>query len=144
MHYVSCILQPYDIPNIEWTGHLDKDSWEALLKSSKFLLGMGDPLLGPSVIDAIGSGCMYINPIYQTPFIRVQTGISYHSQHPYAEKIAKNDPELSTYICSFDINNREELKTCVKRALTSNLPAIIPKDFTASSYLNRVKTIFSL
>ena len=125
-------------------GHLDKNSWEALLKSSKFLLGLGDPLLGPSAIDAIGSGCMYINPVYQTPFIREQTGLSYRSQHPYAENMAKNDPELAPYICSFDINNREELKTCIQKALSSDLPAIIPKDFTASSYLNRVKTIFSL
>ena len=31
---------------------------------------MGDPLLGPSAIDAIAMGCMFINPLYAKPGIQ--------------------------------------------------------------------------
>ena len=31
------------------------------------IVGMGDPLLGPSAIDAIAMGCMFINPLYTKP-----------------------------------------------------------------------------
>ena len=40
----------------------------------------GHPLLGPSVIEAIYSGCVYINPIYSpSPLLG-----RFASQHPYA------------------------------------------------------------
>ena len=130
----------FDIANIEWNGHLTHDAWENLLGSSKFLLGLGDPLMGPSAIDAISRGCMYLNPVYEKSFTRPQTGLTYSSQHPYA----MHEPSLASYVCSFNINDRTQLKACIDKALSSNLPAVIPKDFTRRNYLDRVKTIFSL
>lgn len=40
--------------------------------------GLGDPLLGPSAIEAVASGVMFINPEYDTPKQDI-----YHSQHPF-------------------------------------------------------------
>eukprot|EP01035_Chromulina_nebulosa_P019997 gene19997-25969_t len=43
----------------EWNtflGHQNTDEWFNLLSKSKFLLGLGNPLLGPSAIDAISLG----------------------------------------------------------------------------------------
>ena len=34
--------------NVTYVGHLDKPAFRALLANSKFLLGLGDPLSGPS------------------------------------------------------------------------------------------------
>lgn len=50
-------------PNVKWHGSLSSKEWKALLKESKFLIGLGDPLLGPSAIEAISAGSisMYIH-----------------------------------------------------------------------------------
>jgi len=39
--------------------------------------GLGDPLLGPSAIEAAAAGVMFINPVYRRP----KRG--YHSQHQF-------------------------------------------------------------
>ena len=54
-------------PNIVFHGHLSGDEWRALLLRSKFVLGLGNPLVGPSAVDAIVAGCVYINPAYAAP-----------------------------------------------------------------------------
>ena len=125
--------------NIEWKGHQTPQSWKLLLQSSKFLLGLGHPLMGPSALDAISQGCMYLNPIYSQPFLREQTKLSYTSQHPYVA-----DTIGSPYVCSFHLDRRAELKQCVEAALASNLPPFIPNDFTKVAYFTRVQKIFDL
>ena len=121
--------------NVQWLGHQTPQSWRELLTRSKFLLGLGDPLLGPSAIEAIASGCMYINPIYPIP---VRDG-AFNSQHPYADaKIGK------PYVCSYRINDLDSLKLCVDLALTVDLEPFLPPDFTKVIYLERVRQIFNL
>lgn len=121
--------------NVQWLGHQDAAQWIELLSTSKFLLGMGDPLLGPSAIDAISCGCVYINPIYPQP---VRNGV-FPSQHSYAaDKIA------SPYVCSYHIGRRDELIKCVQYALSVTLEPIIPQDFLWEVYLSRVSKLFSL
>lgn len=119
-------------PNIRWDGHQTPSSWSALLASSKFLLGLGDPLLGPSAIDAIAAGCVYINPIYSNPVRGV-----FRSQHDYAmEKIG------TPYVCSARLENVDEVLRCVDTALSSSLAPHVPDDFQYNRYLERVKRIF--
>lgn len=131
----SHALEPYQkIKNIVWSGHQNAQGWKDLLLQSKFLLGVGDPLLGPSAIDAISLGCVYINPRYDKPVRDVFT-----SQHPYADlKIG------FPYVCSYDINNMTQLQSCIDHALTTNLKSLIPVDFLLESYLKRVQNIFKL
>jgi hypothetical protein len=120
--------------NVRWIGHQTKDSWLELLSESKFLLGLGNPLLGPSAIDAVSAGCMYLNPIYEQPMREI-----YASQHVYAaEKIGE------PYVCSFHINRKEELEACVKKALSTTLQPHIPTAFTQAAYYQRVAQIFQL
>lgn len=120
--------------NIKWVGHQSKNEWHQLLATSKFLLGLGDPLLGPSAIEAITFGCVYINPIYQRPMRDV-----FASQHPYAEKIIGHP-----YVCSYHVGNLVELEKCVDYALSANLPPFLPSDFEWVNYLKRVKDLFKL
>lgn len=125
--------QVFRHPNIQWLGHQNKQGWSDLLFNSKFLLGLGNPLLGPSAIDAIAHGCVYINPIYTQPMRDGQ----FRSQHPFAqEKIGM------PYVCSFHEDSQDELLQCVSHALSSNLKPFIPSEFSWDNYLARVEKIF--
>ncbi|CAM9824588.1 unnamed protein product, partial [Heterosigma akashiwo] len=70
--------------------HLDPNGWHSLLAESKFLLGLEDPLLGPSAVDAVSNGCMFINPVYSKPKLDFYT-----SQHPYIA-----DTVGEPYVCN--------------------------------------------
>ena len=103
----TCTTVAFKHSNIHWRGTMSKIEWKLLLRESKFLIGLGDPLLGflfapffklmylylnyflyegPSAIDAIAAGAVYINPIYKR-IVQYNAGHVFHSQHPYAEKI---------------------------------------------------------
>jgi len=121
-----------DHPNIVYHQHLTPDNWQHLLAESKFLLGLGDPLLGPSAIDAISNGCVFINPVYKTPKLD-----RYYSQHPFAaEKIGE------PYVCTVDIQDVQQAKLCVQKALGSVLPPIIPTELSEDAYRQRLINIF--
>ena len=120
--------------NVQWLGHQTAAGWQELLASSKFLLGMGDPLLGPSAIEAIAAGCMYINPIYPEP---AKNGLL--SQHPWAAEKAQQE-----YVCSYHQGDMNQLMRCVDRAMKAELVPHLPQDFTEASHRERVKSIFGL
>ncbi len=121
--------------NVEWRGHQSPAEWLALLQGSKFLLGLGNPLLGPSALDAIAAGSMYINPVYNTP---AYDG-TYTSQHPFAvQKIG------APHVCSYREDSVDELRACVRLALSTVLQPLIPAELTKEAYIERVKGIFGL
>jgi hypothetical protein len=120
--------------NVVWHGHVNKDGWVQLLAESKFLLGLGDPLLGPSAIDAISMGCVYINPVHASP-VRGH----FKTQHDYAmDKIG------APYVCNANFNDMKSVLKCVDFALKADLPPFNPPDFEHDAYIARVKDIFSL
>lgn len=86
----TCSTPVFQHQNVIWHGSLSRSAWRELLLESKvhfilieevltttrlieqrlqFLIGLGDPLLGPSAIDAIAFGNVYINPIYKNPMV---------------------------------------------------------------------------
>jgi hypothetical protein len=94
-------------------------------------------LLGPSALDAISVGCMYINPIYEKSYEK--NSQIFLNQHPYAsEKIGE------PYVCSYKQNNLNSLLICIDKALKTNLKPYIPIDFTKENYKKRVIKIFDL
>lgn len=104
--------------------------------------GLGDPLLGPSAIDAIMNGCMYINPIYDIP--KEHHGAKFHSQHPFAASHFNK-----SIVCSASFHKPAQVLTCVKSALASTatpsfepLPALAL--FQHDAYMGRVKSIFNI
>jgi len=135
VHLVSTATSPpFQHANIRWAGHQTPDGWAGLLREARFLVGLGDPLLGPSAVDAIAAGCMFLNPRYPTP---VRDGV-FHSQHPYAER------HYAKYVCSYKMNDAASLLACVDKALAADLPPFVPPEFTKDAYLARVKAIFAL
>ena len=121
-------------PNIRWIGHQTRKQWNQLLLESKFMIGLGDPLLGPSAIDAISHGCVYINPKYHTPVRH-----HFYSQHPYAMNNIG-----SPYVCSTFMDDLPSVISCVKQSLTMDLSPIALEDFKEEVYIQRVKKIFNL
>ena len=102
-------------PNIVFHGHLESSEWRNLLRASKFVLGLGDPLLGPSAIDAVVSGCVFINPIYTDPRTKFPeltdpaTGQPYYaSQHPYLQHSVGKP-----YVCTAKAEDTPAMLQCV-------------------------------
>ena len=109
-------------------GHLKPEQWKELLESATHMLGLGDPLLGPSGLDAIEAGCLLVNPIYRTP----KRG--WMSQHGFIEEYA---PE---YSCEVDLGDFEQVKECI---LNQRSPGPkVPEEFGKQQYFARVKDIF--
>ena len=124
----------FEHPNIKWIGHQTKKQWNQLLLESRFMIGLGDPLLGPSAIDAISHGCVYINPKYRKPIRN-----HFHSQHPYAMNNVG-----APYVCSTYMDDLPSVINCVKQSLAIDLSPIALEDFREEVYLKRVKKIFDL
>lgn len=70
----------------------------------------GDPLSGPSAVDAVAAGCVYLNPVYRTPFKKIYT-----SQHPFLE-----DSVGPPYVCSFP----QRVSALNRATVAANLLAI--------------------
>jgi len=131
---VSTAHQPvFQHEKVKWIGHQTGARWNSILRESKFLIGLGDPLLGPSALDAMAAGCMYINPTLERPVKGSK------SQHPWAEEHV-GEP----YVCSYKENDAESLNACISKALSANLPPLVPTEFTSEVYRERVKSIFGL
>jgi hypothetical protein len=122
--------------NIRWAGHQTAEGWLSLLRQSKFLIGLGNPILGPSAIDAMAMGCVFINPVYDKPV--EHNGFPFASQHPYAEKLG------APYVCNYQQHSAQQLQECIKTALRTTLPRAVPADFTVEAHRERVRTIFGL
>ena len=134
---VSTATEPvFRHAGIEWTGHRTPEKWTALLRGSKFLLGLGDPLLGPSAIEALSHGCVYINPVYAD---RQAHKNGEASQHSWA--VAQVG---APYVCSYREGSVPELLACIDAALKLDLPPLVPPAFTKEAYVKRVRGIFRL
>ena len=130
---IATTTKLFNHPNIRWLGHVSPKEWRTLLEESKFLLGLGDPLLGPSAMDAILSGCMFINPLYRVPKLD-----AYSSQHPYAMQLAPDR------VCSADERDAKAMLSCVRTALRNDFDAFLPSALTKEAHVERVKAIFKL
>ncbi|CAM9101621.1 unnamed protein product [Discosporangium mesarthrocarpum] len=117
-------------PNIVYHGHLSQEEWATLLAESKFMIGLGDPLAGPSAVDAVVAGCAYLNPHYRKPVK------GFHSQHPFLEKLGE------PYVCTFMEGDVTKARACALKALSQDLPPMIPPQFTKDAYMGRVRAIF--
>jgi hypothetical protein len=122
----------FEAPGIAWLGHQTPESWKQLLKESKFLIGLGDPLLGPSAIDAVAAGCMYINPIYDKPVRDIYT-----SQHDFAANSIG-----FPHVCSAKLSDYKAISKCIDFALNNEIKPFVPEALTRAAYVQRVESIF--
>jgi len=120
-------------PNIHFLGHQTKEKWQELLAESMFMLGLGNPLVGPSAVDAVVAGCVYVNPVYDKPVKDV-----YLSQHPYLE-----DRVGAPHVCSSKLSDIPAVVSCVRYAVANEVLPLIPAELTEAAYQSRVEDIFA-
>jgi hypothetical protein len=122
-------------------GHLDRTQWHLILLESSFLLGLGNPLLGPSALEAVAAGAMYLDPMYDGKRTKPLTDVSplFTSQHPFLKAVGE------PYVCSIsDVTNYDSVRPCVEKALSTSLDPFIEPLFTRTEYINRVRKIVDL
>ena len=129
-------------PSVVYHDALSRAEWRALLARSRFLLGLGNPLLGPSALDALAAGCLYIDPSHDGRGTRPLTGdVGTHwvSQHPYLRSNVG-----APHVCEVvDVTRFEKggVRACVERALAQELPPYVVEAFTKPQLLLRVRGI---
>jgi hypothetical protein len=131
---------PPAVPAENALGHLSPDAFGERLASSAFFVGLGDPLLGPSALEAVAAGAMYIDPYFghgERRAVRAELA-RWGSQHPYlSAKVGE------PYACGARLDEPIEMSACVRKALEYDLPPLVPPDFTRNAHLLRVRDIFS-
>ncbi|KAK3258005.1 hypothetical protein CYMTET_32930, partial [Cymbomonas tetramitiformis] len=75
-----------EIPNLTVHKLMDPDSWLNLVATTKYMIGFGDPIGGPSVMHAISVGTAYLDCTFTAPR-KLTSGVEYLSQHPYAASL---------------------------------------------------------
>jgi hypothetical protein len=96
----------------EHLGILNQEQLLELMRSSKILLGIGRPLIGPMPLEAVAAGMVVVLPRYDTPLsctddedlsvkpIECKQG-EWTSQHPKLEKMAKDKGSTNVYTVDF-------------------------------------------
>ena len=129
---------PPAVPAANVLGHLSASAFADKLAESKIFIGLGDPLLGPSAMEAIAAGSSYIDPYYGHA-AGIRSDLSrWGSQHPYLS-VKVGEP----YACGARLDEPIEVAACVRKAIENDLPPLVPLDFTYEGYLTRVHTIFN-
>ncbi|XP_069036807.1 alpha-1,6-mannosylglycoprotein 6-beta-N-acetylglucosaminyltransferase B-like isoform X2 [Lepisosteus oculatus] len=110
-------------------GLLPQDQLLSLLRRAKLFVGLGFPYEGPAPLEAIASGCVFLQPRFQPPrspqnsdFYRGKpTTRQVPSQHPYAENFIGKP-----YVWTVDMSNSSEVEP------------LVPYEFTCEGMLERV------
>lgn len=129
-------------PNITHLGKLNITSYLRLLSSSRFLLGVGLPLVGPTALEAISHGAVFINPSFDPPKAagKAHTSYAYSSQHPFVEK---HIPEPYAY--TIDINNRSAVDRVMLELMSrkeGDFRGYVHPTHTPLGYVKNVYAIF--
>ena len=130
--------------NVTFVGHQSVQDFRALLQSSRFLLGLGHPLSGPSGLEAMQAGAMLIIPEFSSSPYKISGNDNITSQHPYMAKEVG-----APYVCTFPVLQSGHadhfgLEMCVKKALRVTLEPKIPNLFHRGMHRDRVAKIFGL
>jgi hypothetical protein len=110
------------------------------MSSSRFLLGVGEPIDGPTAMEAMAQGCVYINAKNTPPIVYdgKPTVRPYTSQHPFVENYV---PEPYAY--TIDLSNKTAVDTTMRRIRSWTPTPYRHKYNTESYYVENLRRIFS-
>jgi len=123
-------------------GHMDPRGWRALLGGARFVLGLGDPILGPTALEALASGAVLLNPSFAPArTVDGNPGVRFDTQHSFAATIGV------PHVVSIDPARTEQTVRTVEELMFSDpettgtsLPHGLA-DFTRSAYVSRLAQI---
>jgi len=123
-------------------GPLPKEEWRVLLADASFLLGLGDPISGPSPLEAMALGCTFINIKFKERRV-IKPGIYADSQHDWIQEVASRDG--TDQICTALEGNAAKILECAKLAVERNSTSTyIPKEVHRSEYDARLDKLFNI
>ena len=96
-----------------------------------FVSTAGDPLIGPSALEAVAAGAVFINPVFRE--LRLNF---FGSQHPFLSSAVGGQ-----YVCNVDLDDTAAVLACVRAALAVDLPPRIPDEMSPQAYLARLERI---
>jgi len=136
------LQQLQDEGGVKLLSHLSPDTWRQLLCSNAFLLGLGDPLAGPSAWEAVACGATFVDVLYAPGKAKGVQG-SYRSQHPWVSKWAP-----ARLVCTAQEVHAASAGECAQKSMLAReggeRGGFIPQQLTAEAYLMRVQAIFGL
>ena len=128
---------PVSLPRERFThiGKLPPSEWSALLLASRFVIGVGQPVYGPTALEALRHGCVFINPIFDRP-VPARMGVDFKSQHEYLRQLESAPlAEGGAYVCSYRQGDAVALGKCVARAVSGEgLAPWLPSPYTRDGF----------
>nr|XP_018264695.1 uncharacterized protein I303_02872 [Kwoniella dejecticola CBS 10117]OBR86853.1 hypothetical protein I303_02872 [Kwoniella dejecticola CBS 10117] len=112
-------------------GGLPQDEWYQTVAASKFLLGVGRPLMSPSPYDALCLGVPFINPI---------TWWNREEPEDWSRWITQHDalrPYGPPYVYHVQKENHEQLEEAMKAAMDNPIDRFIPPPMTVKAVRER-------
>lgn len=120
-------------PGLITVGRVNPHTWHSLLEGACFLIGMGRPLAGPSALEAMARGALFVNPEFppisrrrsagKPPFETSRDLRGFSSQNPGAAALGPepHDPGLPR-ACNVSMTDDGRLDApsliaCVRRSL---------------------------
>lgn len=110
---------------------------DQLLRESLFIIGVGNPVLGVTPLEAIAAGTAYVNPVYPAPKHLWENGAYVcNSQHTFAQELGR------PYAYDYPIGHVGRAKAVVDAAVAYNdgkgfLP-YVPPQYSSEGVARRV------
>ncbi|KAM5135777.1 alpha-1,6-mannosylglycoprotein 6-beta-N-acetylglucosaminyltransferase B isoform 2-T2 [Mantella aurantiaca] len=134
--------RPPEVPAfVKNHGLLPQQDLQQLLKKAKLFIGFGFPYEGPAPLEAVASGCVFLQPRFSPPhsslnheFFRGKpTSREVSSQHPYMEMTIGRP-----HVITVDFNNTQEFEAAIKSIMRSKIDPYLPYEFTSEGMLQRL------
>ncbi|XP_015757927.1 PREDICTED: alpha-1,6-mannosylglycoprotein 6-beta-N-acetylglucosaminyltransferase A-like [Acropora digitifera] len=112
-----------------------------LFESSKVFVGLGKPYEGPAALEALANGCFFLNPKFNPPLDRTNTG--FFAGKPFNRKITSQNPYAEVFVGkpfvhTVDINNLTEVEEALRQIINTKDEPHLPYEFTHLGMLERV------
>ena len=120
-------------------GVVTRSKFRQFLLRSKFIIGIGQPLDGPTALEAISLGCVFINPVLDPPLTlsNKPNDRLYTSQHPFVREYIQKP-----YAFTIDITEVNVVVDTVRTILASNSYSYIHPSHTVHAYVKNLIQIF--
>ena len=123
------------LENVTYLGHLSPSEWRETMDRTAFVLGLKDPLLGPTGVEAVVHGAILVNPSYTPQDVGNNRGRGHRSQHGYLEDYV-GEPR----VCTVSYDDGESVRRCLEGEPMKE--GAVPAEFTREAHGERVREIF--
>lgn len=127
-----------NLPKVKNLGMLNAEQYQSLLSKVSVVIGLGDPVLGPTALDALEHGCALVQLQFSPPKVvkSVNPRLPWHTQHDAANRFAGAPWVTST---SFDRYPEAVKAALVLQRQQTSVASRLPLEFSDESIVSRVR-----